>query len=87
MGALLAVQQDPEVGPRVDVRRIDPDGLTVRRFRVGRSAQRAEQNAEVAVGVCVIRIERNRAPVRRRRVLEPEPQALSAYSFAVAASN
>ena len=52
---------------------IDANGGSIRRFRFDDPSFGPEHHAEIVVGICVRRIERNRTFVRRSRLVQLEP--------------
>ena len=74
LAAFQAVEQDAEVGVRVDMLRVEPDGRPVRRLGLDRLARRPQQHAEIAMSIGVSRIEDDRALVGFDRFVEqPRP--------------
>jgi hypothetical protein len=71
LGALQPVEQNAEIGVRVDVFRIQPDGCAIRGFRFNRLRGRPQQHAEIVVGIRVARIEGDGAPVRLDCAIQP----------------
>jgi hypothetical protein len=59
-GSLQGVEEDAEIRVRVDVTRIELDGRAIRGFRLGRLSRRPQQDAKVAVGIRVTRIDGDR---------------------------
>ena len=62
--AFQPVEQNAQVGIRVNVFRVQSDGCAIRGFRFDRLSGRPQQHSQIVVGVRVARIDGDRTPVR-----------------------
>ena len=69
--ALQPVEQNAQVGVRVNMFRIQLDGCAIRGFRFDRLSGRPQQHPQIVVGVRVVRIDGDRASVRLNCAVQP----------------
>ncbi len=70
-GALQPVEQNTQVGVRVDMFRVESDSCAIRGFRFDRLSGRPQQHSQIVMGVRMARIDCDRTPVRVDRAVKP----------------
>ena len=63
-GALQTLEENAQVGVRINMVRVQSDGCAIRAFRFDRLPGRPQQHSQIAMGIRVARIDGDRTPVR-----------------------